>query len=189
MQPQNEDAGISTTLEITEVFFFSLFGLGFGQSHLRSHLISEATRISDKRNIYITHGQRCVLTLWHLVNDMTDKCRLARAAHYGQTESVSSAWKLLSVSRSLFKDVNFDVYETFSLKLFSLKDEVIEKTVPLRETLYLLSHIYHGAHGQTLLMMRTPTAHVSHLCIEHLLNRNLYPSTWRWDIFRLLIPY
>lgn len=49
MQPQNEDAGISTTLEITEVFFFSLFGLGFGQSHLRSHLISEATRISDKK--------------------------------------------------------------------------------------------------------------------------------------------
>lgn len=82
------------------------------------------------------------------------------------------------MSRSLFKDVNLDVYERFSLKLFSLKDEAIKKTVPLRETLYLLSHIYHRAHGQTLLMlMHTPTAHFSHLCIEHLLNRNLYPST------------
>lgn len=50
-------------------------------------ILSPRQHISQiKRNIYKADGQRCVLTLRHLVNDMTDKCRLARAAHYGQTK-------------------------------------------------------------------------------------------------------
>ncbi len=43
------------------------FGLRFQQSHLRSHLILEATHLGDKSNIYTAEGQGCVHKLHHQV--------------------------------------------------------------------------------------------------------------------------
>lgn len=152
------------------------YDLGFRQSHLRSHLILETTHLGDEKGTFKQQMAKDVCT--HSTIEFSRRHDRDIQPQKGNTlrlnEGVSSVWMLLSISLRRFKACNFKRYEMLPPKLFCLKDDALRERVP-SGILYIcyLTHTTTHTHVQTHAYARMHTP----LCMEHLLNYTLHPST------------